>query len=73
MHGNVWEWTSDWYATYSSGSVTDPEGPATGSSRVRRGGSWSAAGAYLRSASRNYDSPGNRRSGMGFRVGLIEE
>jgi formylglycine-generating enzyme required for sulfatase activity len=70
MHGNVWEWTSNWYAAYSSGSVTDPEGPATGSDRVRRGGSWYTSGTHLRSARRTGSSPGYRNYSMGFRVGF---
>ena len=69
IHGNVWEWTSDWYATYSSGAVTDPEGPATGSYRVHRGGSWGYPGAHLRSAGRTNSDPSYRNSNMGFRVG----
>jgi formylglycine-generating enzyme required for sulfatase activity len=40
MHGNVWEWVSDWKANYPGGAQTNPEGPASGSNRVRRGGSW---------------------------------
>ena len=57
MHGNVREWTADWYAAYSSGAQTDPEGPATGSTRVYRGGSWYDSGSNLRSAYRYTATP----------------
>jgi formylglycine-generating enzyme required for sulfatase activity len=70
MHGNVWEWVSDWKANYFTGAQTDPEGPASGSIRVRRGGSWNGAGTALRSAERNNGTPGNRIYGIGFRVGF---
>ncbi len=40
MHGNVWEWTSDWYGPYTAGSVVDPQGAPSGEKRVIRGGSW---------------------------------
>ena len=47
MHGNVWEWVSDWKAKHFTGAQTDPDGPASGSNRVARGGSWSGVGASV--------------------------
>jgi formylglycine-generating enzyme required for sulfatase activity len=70
MHGNVWEWVSDWKANYPGGAQTNPEGPASGSNRVFRGGSWNTAGTYLRSAKRNDNTPGLRTNYIGFRVGF---
>ncbi|MEC8243615.1 MAG: SUMF1/EgtB/PvdO family nonheme iron enzyme [Verrucomicrobiota bacterium] len=70
MHGNVWEWVHDWKANYFTDAQTDPEGPASGSSRVQRGGSWSNGEPGLRSARRNYCAPGLRNGLLGFRVGF---
>jgi len=71
MHGNVWEWTNDWYqAAYPTGSVTDPTGPASGSSRIKRGGSWDYIGKNLRSSKRNFILPGDSHYSLGFRLAL---
>ena len=67
MLGNVWEWTGDWAAWYPSGSVTDPQGPSSGSDRVDRGGGWNSSAGRVRSARRDSNSPGGRSS-IGFRL-----
>ena len=70
MHGNVWEWCWDWYGPYEAGPVTDPRGPATGTSRVLRGGSWGSYPRGCRAAGRLRGTPGLRHSGSGFRLAL---
>ncbi len=56
MHGNFFQWCSDWRAPYPSGDQIDPQGPPTGKRRVMRGGNFSSHPTYLRSAFRyDYD------------------
>jgi formylglycine-generating enzyme required for sulfatase activity len=68
VHGNVWEWCSDWYGDYQTSAASDPTGPAKGSIRVVRGGCWVAPARRLRSARRVGNDPGDRFYDLGFRL-----
>ncbi len=71
MHGNVPEWCLDWYGDYPASSVTDPQGPESGSYRVVRGGGWGSNAQYCRSARRSSFDPSGRYGYFGFRVVLL--
>ncbi|MFC1853104.1 SUMF1/EgtB/PvdO family nonheme iron enzyme, partial [candidate division CSSED10-310 bacterium] len=72
MHGNVWEWSSDWDGPYPEGFVVDPIGPDDGQHRVNRGGSWYYHPAHCRSAGRLSDHPSSRHAYYGFRLARDE-
>ena len=70
-HGNLYEWTHDWYTNIDgSSSQVDPQGASTGSNRVLRGGSWDVGAANCRTAYRITGAPTNRNTNDGFRLAL---
>ena len=72
MHGNVFEWCSDWHDEkyYANSPGTDPKGPDLGSFRVVRGGAWLNVPIYVRCASRLNSTPAARNFFIGIRLVL---
>jgi formylglycine-generating enzyme required for sulfatase activity len=67
MAGNMWEWVSDAYGSYPAATQTNPTGPASGSSRILRGGSWGYHQPFVRTAYRYRVPPGANYLAVGFR------
>jgi formylglycine-generating enzyme required for sulfatase activity len=72
MHGNVWEWCSDWFVPYPAMDLKDPAGPAGGKFKVFRGGGWNHALEFARSRNRFMMSPSNGIYFVGFRLALSQ-
>lgn len=72
MHGNVWEWCSDWHDVwyYANSPGTDPMGPDSGTYRILRGGSGFSGPDFCRCAYRLASTPDNVNNFYGFRVVL---
>ncbi len=73
MHGNVWEWCSDFYGNYPEHISINPSGPRSSCSRILRGGAWNIGDRFTRSAYRLLNRPGISNANHGFRLALSQD
>ena len=70
MAGNLAEWVADWYGPYVAGAVPDPAGPASGTARVVRGGSFQDYARRIRATARDRHEPERWFEHVGFRCAM---
>jgi formylglycine-generating enzyme required for sulfatase activity len=68
MHGNLCEWTRDWYGEYPGQQQTSTSGESDGRDRVARGGCWISGAENCRSATRFHWAPGVKSEFVGLRL-----
>ena len=68
MHGNVWESVQDWFGAHPWLTQTDPVGPSSGTTRIRRGGGWYFEAGQCTSAKRLLHFMGFANNSLGFRL-----
>ncbi len=73
MGGNLSEWVNDWYDPhyYTNAPTMDPQGPTSGTQRVRRGGSFDSPATAVRASARFESDPGTALPTVGFRCAML--
>jgi len=72
MLGNTWQWVADWSGPYQAGARSDPTGPASGTLKQPRGGSWGSSARLTRASYRGYVEITHRGGKLGIRCAAAE-